>query len=566
MNQTANQQSYQQPYREADREDSPGVPGAELLDDYEQRYLNSFFGSIASASNGTPLADPALGGLCTQDWMRPADVVGHVVRFGDPDNALVSEAFGMFDFSPSTNFGINASATPSFSNNNNNSSNFQSQNGSAFQPFQQPQPPQQSEQTQAYYDSLHTPDAVAAAATLVGRGSMPFGLYPQVSHAPTAPSQAMLSSSSSSSSHTDPFSLGSSGRFGAHAPMAMARPASHAPRSISVDIQYGSDPNFTGTNFVPPSAKETTEAITAEQLAHLRCLEPSHSAAPTRAASPTSWGAAAAAQYPSNEGSRNPVVVPVRRTVSHNPPPPDEPPTRRRRTSKLGEASVDAEQAMPTPVSPTAPSLTQRKRASATSPPQPSQPPPPPPLLLQSTTTTAAAAARPSLPPPPVPPSGTAPAQNGSDNPPAAASEPNGAATGSTQARKQRKSGTGTGNGSGSGNGNGNGSGSGSGGGGGGRKKSPRTTLTPEQRRQNHVGSERRRRDFIGRGYDHLMAIVPALMHGAAPSKSVSLNLVADWIEELHRGNRALEELMAFTLGPSSSSSAGEESASAAAA
>ncbi|AEO61590.1 hypothetical protein MYCTH_2311899 [Thermothelomyces thermophilus ATCC 42464] len=493
MNQAASQQSYQQPYQEADREDSPGVPGAELLDDYEQRYLNSFFGSVASASNGTPLAAQALGGLCTQDWMKPADVVGHVVRFGDPDNALLSEAFGMFDFSPSTDLGIAASTTPGFPD------NYQSQNGSAFQQFQQSQ---QSEQTQSYYDSLHTPDAVAAAATLVGRGSMPFGLYPEVSHSLTTASQTMVSS------QPDPFTLGN-GRYGTQAQMSMARRTSNAPRTLSVDVQYGSDPNFTDTSFVPPSAKETTEAITAEQLAHLRCLEPSHSAAPTRAASPTSWGA----QYSSNEASRNSVVVPVRRTVSHNPPPPDEPPTRRRRTSKMGEAPVDAEQAMPTPVSPTAPPLTQRKRPSAAS-------------------------------PPPAPPSGTAPPQNGDKPSAASASESNGTPSDPTQTKRQRKSGTGKS--------------------GAGRKKSPRTTLTPEQRRQNHVGSERRRRDFIGRGYDHLMAIVPGLMNGAAPSKSVSLNLVADWIEELHRGNQTLENMMAFTFGQASGSTAPSASAAAA--
>ncbi|KAL2143928.1 hypothetical protein VTI28DRAFT_9916 [Corynascus sepedonium] len=470
----ATQQAYQQQaYQEADREDSPGVAGASLLDDHEQRYLNSFFGSVASAGGGAPLAAQALGGLYTQDWMKPADVVGHVVRFGESDSALLSDAFGMFDFSPSSELGIPASATSNFQN------SYQSQ-GSAFQQFQ-PQS-QQLQQHQNYYDSVHTPDAVAAAATLVGRGSMPFGVFSEVPHTPTTVPQSMVGA------QRDQFTLANS-RYGAQVQMEMARRSSNVPPSLPFDVQYGSDPNFTDTNFVPPSAKETTEAITAEQLAHLRCLEPNDSAAPTRATSPASWGG----QY-SNSTGKNSVVVPVRRTVSQRPPPPDEPPARRRRTSKMGEVSVNAEPTIPTPVSPTAPPLfTQRKQSTATS----SSP-------------------------------------SSGNNPSEAVSDSNGAPSDATQRKRQRKHATARGAVRGVG----------------GRKKAPRTTLTAEQRRQNHVGSERRRRDFIGRGYDHLMAIVPGLMNGAVPSKSVSLQIVGDWIEQLQRENQSLQNLMRLTAPP----------------
>ena len=54
-----------------------------------------------------------------------------------------------------------------------------------------------------------------------------------------------------------------------------------------VDVRWGSDANFTkGQSFIPPSEKETREALEEEQLRYMGCLEVSKSAASTRPSSP----------------------------------------------------------------------------------------------------------------------------------------------------------------------------------------------------------------------------------------------------------------------------------------
>ncbi|KAK4228458.1 hypothetical protein QBC38DRAFT_442761 [Podospora fimiseda] len=61
-----------------------------------------------------------------------------------------------------------------------------------------------------------------------------------------------------------------------------SRPVTHRPQTLS----FGSDPNFNNGCYVPPSTRETVDAIAANTLATLGCLQPNLSAAPTRAPSP----------------------------------------------------------------------------------------------------------------------------------------------------------------------------------------------------------------------------------------------------------------------------------------
>lgn len=54
-----------------------------------------------------------------------------------------------------------------------------------------------------------------------------------------------------------------------------------------VEVQWGSDTRFSrSTSYVPDSARETYDALEAQQLSYMACIEPSKSAATTRPSSP----------------------------------------------------------------------------------------------------------------------------------------------------------------------------------------------------------------------------------------------------------------------------------------
>lgn len=66
-----------------------------------------------------------------------------------------------------------------------------------------------------------------------------------------------------------------------------------------------------------------------------------------------------------------------------------------------------------------------------------------------------------------------------------------------------------------------------------------RPVLTDEQRRQNHIKSEKKRRILINEGFDDLCALVPSLGKGKF-CKSTVLQLAGQWLDELLEGNKAL--------------------------
>ncbi|OAA55932.1 hlh transcription factor [Niveomyces insectorum RCEF 264] len=78
--------------------------------------------------------------------------------------------------------------------------------------------------------------------------------------------------------------------------------------------------------------------------------------------------------------------------------------------------------------------------------------------------------------------------------------------------------------------------------------KPPRENLTEDQKRENHIKSEQKRRTLIKSGFDDLCDLVPSL-HGGGFSKSVMLTMAADWLEELLRGNEVLREQLQRTGG-----------------
>jgi Helix-loop-helix DNA-binding domain len=69
--------------------------------------------------------------------------------------------------------------------------------------------------------------------------------------------------------------------------------------------------------------------------------------------------------------------------------------------------------------------------------------------------------------------------------------------------------------------------------------KPPRENLTEDQKRENHIKSEQKRRTLIKEGFDDLGELVPDL-RGGGHSKSAVLVMAADWLEDLIRGNKLL--------------------------
>ncbi len=69
--------------------------------------------------------------------------------------------------------------------------------------------------------------------------------------------------------------------------------------------------------------------------------------------------------------------------------------------------------------------------------------------------------------------------------------------------------------------------------------KASRENLTEEQKRENHIKSEQKRRTLIREGFEDLGELVPGL-RGGGFSKSAVLIMAADWLEDLIRGNEEL--------------------------
>ncbi|KAH6610216.1 hypothetical protein Trco_000236 [Trichoderma cornu-damae] len=78
--------------------------------------------------------------------------------------------------------------------------------------------------------------------------------------------------------------------------------------------------------------------------------------------------------------------------------------------------------------------------------------------------------------------------------------------------------------------------------------KPPRENLSEEQKRENHIRSEQKRRTLIKEGFDDLCDIVPGLKGGGF-SKSTMLTMTAEWLEELLLGNRELAAQLAAIEG-----------------
>ncbi|KAH6682966.1 hypothetical protein B0J14DRAFT_468529 [Halenospora varia] len=74
--------------------------------------------------------------------------------------------------------------------------------------------------------------------------------------------------------------------------------------------------------------------------------------------------------------------------------------------------------------------------------------------------------------------------------------------------------------------------------------KPTRENLTEDQKRENHIKSEQKRRTLIREGFEDLGELVPGL-RGGGFSKSAVLIMAADWLEDLIQGNEVLRGQLA---------------------
>lgn len=72
-----------------------------------------------------------------------------------------------------------------------------------------------------------------------------------------------------------------------------------------------------------------------------------------------------------------------------------------------------------------------------------------------------------------------------------------------------------------------------------------RDNLTEEQKRSNHINSEKKRRKVIQVGFENLGVIVPGLTSGGNPSKSAMLETSVTFLQDLLQGNTRLRQQLA---------------------
>ena len=284
-------------------------------------------------------------------------------------------------------------------------------------------------------------------------GHFQSGQYPQGQLPPDELSSDRFSPDEHSSDQESPAAL--DGRtFNAS---AGAGPHNRQSRPMPTEVQFGSDPGFNRHNFVPRSQNETSDAMIADQLATLGCLQRNDSAAPTRAPSPTSWAPHAAdaingssAASFSQPGPATYRLPPSKDSANDESPPP----TKRRKSSRAGEARA---------VEDPKPAETRRRKVPKTPSPE------------------AEAAA----------------------------------ATGGKRSKGNKESAS---------------------------RKGARANLTDDQKRNNHIASEQKRRNVIKDGYQMLDTLVPGLAVGGY-SKSIALGVTADWVQTLVAQNQRLREV-----------------------
>jgi hypothetical protein len=531
-----------------DPEEPPVPSGNELLDYDERQLLSKFFNTVNA--NGYPKVTKGLGGLFTEDWRLPPSLIGHNVSYGNPADAM--EAMGSMDMEAMDSMfaGLQpsglmmpASANEdlgyhgfdfSYGDVHPQAGVFGSSSASSHRGVPQSGMSYSQAQTNPTLNSRHS---MVAARHQAAMPPAPFAnqyssaqfspdhfstsqfspnQYPpdqlvsrrlSSSQNPSVPLNGMayitpttggqLSSGQPSSAQNSP--VGPNGM--AFHPHAASRPYNRRPHPALNEVQFGSDPGFNSKSFVPQSQSETSDAMMRDQMATLGCLERTDSAAPTRAPSPTAW----APPPPPDAGRRKSSIpldqlgqTPYAPAISNDPTHDGAfPAMKRRRSSKTGEVKVGDD--------PNQTGLSTVMEAGSSATPTPSRAP---------------ASSEPRRRKVPVTPT-------------TSEGDAAGASSGSRAGRRASA----TNSASRSRNRNGAGA-----------RRTPRTNLSEDQKRNNHIASEQKRRNVIKEGYEMLNTLVPGLNVGGY-SKSIALNLTADWIQGLVTGNEKLREAVLLNGG-----------------
>lgn len=423
------------------------APGAPLLTETDSKFLTSFFEDITSNQYNMPSFGEGLN--FSDAWLDlPPQFMGSATSFGPQDTTNGEFAFSHDQQSDMTRM------LPT---------------GSSMMPPPPPPPapsqPQSQMPSQAY-SQQHSDDVLTAAATLVQNGSRGVttksnvangsprttshndqnnarrpGVYP-VGHLRHQQMEEFTEENRRSGQVAEVDHTFTRWMWGEKEKTPVSKP-------VPVDIQWGSDANFTGTQgYVPESRKEMADSVDQSRMKYLDCLEVNQDAASTQLASPNSSSQVTTGTV-NGDGPLH-----AKREEDANAPP------RKRRKSKNVQtfAAEDEED----DDDDAANSHSGRKRKTKSE-------------------------------------------RSGSG------SEPSPDANGSGRRRKSVANGT----------------------------KPPRENLTEEQKRENHIRSEQKRRTLIKEGFDDLGELVPGL-RGGSFSKSTTLSMAAEWLEELLRGNKAL--------------------------
>lgn len=262
-------------------------------------------------------------------------------------------------------------------------------------------------------------------------------------------------------------------------------------------LQWGTDQSFAQKQFTPRSEKETSEALTNVHLKHMECLAPNHSAGTTRPSSPTYDTFTALSLKTRTSPSSADAETNGKTAMA--------PPRKRRKgkTTKGEDADATNDESNilsanaavgegDDDTSASGAGLTKngkprkRKAKAGTNGHPPSQSSASPPNLLPAATESSAV--------------------NGAGS--------DAGAAGPAPSKRRRSAAL---------------------------AKPPRENLTEEQKRENHIKSEQKRRTLIKTGFEDLCILVPGLQ-GNNLSKSLVLTTAASWLSDLLDGNRRLED------------------------
>ncbi|TPX09543.1 uncharacterized protein E0L32_009286 [Thyridium curvatum] len=420
-------------------QDAPDpAPGAPILSDNDTKFLSSFFeGMTADPIGGTSFGE---GLNFSDEWFQtlPPQFMGTATSFGQQSQVLGSP--GMHTLPPDAFGGLLGAPVPLVPPQ-------QHIPGPSLHPLQQHHSEDVLQAAAALHDGSMARPNGGSRHQMATNGTMASALGPPVGHL----RHQNLDDFRNHDANTSHPHLGSEHdhtfadmMFGG----GSVRPGAPRRPRQNVEVQWGSDASFNnGQSFLPPSQKETAEALSEEQMKCMGCLEVSRSAATTRPSSPAPDG-----------DSTAPFTKLKTRTAANEPKTEhdaDTPPKKRRK-SKAKEEPEEDENDEPS----SGPVKGVRKRK---------------------------------------------PKVDG-------AAVPTSTPDGSGKRRKSSANGL---------------------------AKQPRENLTEEQKRENHIKSEQKRRTLIRDGFKDMCDIVPGLKEGGF-SKSTMLTMAGDWLDELLAGNKSL--------------------------